>query len=90
MAKNRFTNFKKWAILAAMFLCLSSFVKAQWVINEGFEGGSLPSGWTYYDVNNDGSHWRVSQHGDRLFLRMDLLTETLIPKDKVVDYGWII
>jgi len=62
MAKNRFTNFKKWAILAAMFLCLSSFVKAQWVINEGFEGGSLPSGWTYYDVNNDGSHWRVSQH----------------------------
>jgi len=31
----------------------------QWIINEGFEGGALPSSWITYDVNNDGSRFRT-------------------------------
>jgi len=29
----------------------------QWTIDEGFEGGTIPAGWTIYDVNGDGDTW---------------------------------
>ena len=46
-------------------LCLSSTsLCAQWVINEGFEQASLPSGWTTVDANNDGETWISLQHAN--------------------------
>ncbi len=32
---------------------------AQWIINESFEGGTIPAGWTVYDANSDGSTFRA-------------------------------
>ena len=38
-----------------MFLTIPSF--AQWSIDEGFEDGVIPEGWTIHDGNNDGVQW---------------------------------
>ncbi len=35
-------------------------VSAQWKINEGFEGGVIPSSWKIYDVNGDNNKWKAS------------------------------
>ncbi|MCK9617969.1 MAG: choice-of-anchor J domain-containing protein [Lentimicrobiaceae bacterium] len=59
--ENRFTSLKRWGILL-WIIFLSTFANAQWVINEGFESETFPAGWTYYDANNDGSHWRPRNH----------------------------
>ncbi len=46
-------------------LCLSfASLRAQWVINEGFEQAILPSGWTTIDANNDGETWISLQHAN--------------------------
>lgn len=46
-------------------LCLSfNTLPAQWVINEGFEQASLPSGWSTIDANNDGETWISLQHAN--------------------------
>lgn len=37
--------------------------RAQWILNEGFEGGAIPSDWTVLDVNNDNLKWRAYNYG---------------------------
>ena len=39
-----------------------SVASAQWKINEGFEGGSIPAGWITHDSNGDGNTWFSFQH----------------------------
>jgi hypothetical protein len=49
-------------LLLSLLSINSSTVFAQWTINESFESGSIPSGWTVYDNNNDGIQWGTLQH----------------------------
>lgn len=42
--------------LVAMTIC----AKAQTIFSEGFEGGTLPTGWTMIDSDGDGVNWRHS------------------------------
>ena len=48
--------------MAIMILLVCRISFAQWTINEGFEGGAIPSGWTIYDDNDDGEEWMAFQH----------------------------
>ena len=47
----------KTVLLLAVMLFIATSAFAQWTIDEGFEGGIIPAGWTIYDVNNDGHEW---------------------------------
>ncbi|MDD2528263.1 MAG: choice-of-anchor J domain-containing protein [Lentimicrobiaceae bacterium] len=64
MAKHYFKKTLPLTLILLLFLAStnSTVVYAQWTINEGFEGGSIPAGWTIYDVNNDGEQWGTLQH----------------------------
>ncbi|MCD4747347.1 MAG: choice-of-anchor J domain-containing protein [Bacteroidales bacterium] len=42
---------------SVLFMTISMF--AQWDIDEGFEGGSIPNDWTIYDNDNDGYQWEA-------------------------------
>lgn len=57
MKNNYITRMICLMILALGFS--SSGVYAQWTINESFEGGTLPSSWTTYDINDDGTTFSV-------------------------------
>ncbi|MDP4280882.1 MAG: choice-of-anchor J domain-containing protein [Bacteroidota bacterium] len=61
MQRNHLSILLKWTLTLMIFFNLSA-VKAQWVINEGFEGGIIPSTWTIIDQNNDGNKWKALQH----------------------------
>ncbi|MDO9577880.1 MAG: choice-of-anchor J domain-containing protein, partial [Candidatus Cloacimonadales bacterium] len=53
----------KNVISLIVILMLSvTMVWGQWSIDEGFEGGIIPAGWTVYDVNNDGFEWVAYQN----------------------------
>ena len=52
----------KFGIILLMVLFGAKAIFAQWTINEGFEGGSIPSNWTIYDENDDGEQWGTLQH----------------------------
>ena len=44
------------SLIAIMMLSVT-MAWGQWSIDEGFEGGVIPTDWTVYDVNNDGYEW---------------------------------
>ncbi|MCK4510410.1 choice-of-anchor J domain-containing protein, partial [bacterium] len=51
------------AMLAlVVFLVAATTATADWVIEEGFEGGTIPAGWTVVDSDNDGRTWRALEH----------------------------
>jgi hypothetical protein len=51
------------AILAlVIFLVAATAATADWVIEEGFEGGTIPAGWTIVDSDDDGRTWRALEH----------------------------
>jgi hypothetical protein len=51
------------AMLAlVVFLVAATTATADWVIEEGFEGGSIPAGWTIVDSDDDGRTWRALEH----------------------------
>ncbi|HCX99373.1 MAG TPA: hypothetical protein DG754_04455, partial [Bacteroidales bacterium] len=49
-------------LLLSLLSINSNIAFAQWTINESFEGGSIPSGWTVYDENKDGIQWGTLEH----------------------------
>lgn len=53
-----------------LFFLISSIpmASAQWKINEGFEGGSIPSGWTVHDANSDGDTWVSFAHSNQNYI----------------------
>ncbi|MBW6492688.1 MAG: choice-of-anchor J domain-containing protein [Lentimicrobium sp.] len=50
-------NLLRFAITSAIIIFFTTSSFAQWSIDEGFENGIIPVGWTIYDVNNDGHQW---------------------------------
>ena len=48
---------KSFILLIAIILLSVTLAWGQWTIDEGFESGTIPAGWTTYDVNNDGNEW---------------------------------
>jgi hypothetical protein len=62
MKRIYFRTIGKFGILLLMVLFGIKATFAQWTINEGFEGGSIPSNWTIYDENHDGEKWGTLQH----------------------------
>ncbi len=54
---------KKIFTLFVAILAMSICAKAQTILSEGFEGGSLPTGWTVIDADNDGNNWEHSSTG---------------------------
>ncbi|MCD4793914.1 MAG: choice-of-anchor J domain-containing protein [Bacteroidales bacterium] len=60
MKNTKFTTLLFSFTFFIFFLSLS--VKAQnkiWKIDEGFEGGVIPAGWTIYDIDGDGKQWEA-------------------------------
>jgi hypothetical protein len=55
--KNSASAEKKVLLLIAVMLSAVTMVFGQWTIDEGFEGGVIPAGWTVYDANGDGFEW---------------------------------
>ena len=52
---------KKFLLMFCALFAMTFFAKAQVpVLTEDFEGGSIPSGWTTIDANNDGFGWEHS------------------------------
>ena len=51
---------KKIFTLCIAFMAMCIFANAQTFLSEGFEGGSLPTGWTVIDADNDGNNWEHS------------------------------
>ena len=49
-------------ILLITFLLSATLAFAQWTIDEGFESGTIPEGWTTYNVNNDDYEWTAYQN----------------------------
>ncbi len=49
----------KWIFVLLLFAAGTTGAHAQWIINESFEGGAIPAGWTTYDANNDASTFRA-------------------------------
>ncbi len=64
MKKNYALRMQQFVLILLLLFASShaNVVLAQWTINEGFEGGSIPAGWTTYDVNNDGEKWKAFKH----------------------------
>ena len=58
------TNTIKKIILLTFLIFTTSFIYAQWSIDEDFEGGAIPADWTIYDGNNDGDTWFTYQNDD--------------------------
>ena len=44
----------KWIFVLLLIAGGTVGAHAQWIINESFEGGAIPAGWTVYDANSDG------------------------------------
>ncbi|MCK4680054.1 choice-of-anchor J domain-containing protein, partial [bacterium] len=53
---------KGLVLLSALVLLAAPPVLADWIIDEGFEGGSIPASWTVVDSDNDGRTWRALEH----------------------------
>ncbi len=49
-------------LLTVAILCCCGWLPAhaQWKLNEGFEGGVIPSTWKIHDVNADNNKWKAS------------------------------
>lgn len=56
------TVFRRFGLIAIITLLFYPIAFAQWTINEGFEGGAIPTDWTVYDDNDDGEEWMAFQH----------------------------
>ena len=53
---------KKFLILTTLiaFVCYANFSFSQTIlINEGFEGATLPVGWSVFDNDGDGNFWSI-------------------------------
>lgn len=48
---------KRFVIIAAVFVLVTTVAHAQWVIDEDFESGVMPSGWSAIDANDDGAQF---------------------------------
>ena len=59
---------KKNVLFLALFLTMLTFgTKAQMpVFTEGFEGGTVPTGWTTIDADNDGLGWEHSSEQEEV------------------------
>ena len=51
-----------WLVMSSLMSVTTAF--GQWTIDEGFEGGAIPSDWTVYDDNGDGEEWMAYQNTD--------------------------
>jgi hypothetical protein len=47
------------ALVLAIFFVAAGTATAGWVIEEGFEGGIIPAGWTTHDADGDGRTWHA-------------------------------
>ncbi len=50
---------KIFTLFFALFMMVFC-AKAQYLLQEGFEGSTLPTGWTIIDNDNDGSNWELT------------------------------
>ena len=48
---------KAFVLSLAVVLVVAPAAVADWYVNEGFEGGSIPGGWTVIDYDGDGNAW---------------------------------
>ncbi|MCD4819252.1 MAG: choice-of-anchor J domain-containing protein, partial [Candidatus Cloacimonetes bacterium] len=48
--------------LLLIFLLSTTLIFAQWTIDEGFESGTIPVGWTTYNVDGDDYEWVAYQN----------------------------
>ncbi len=53
---------KMW--FAVVMIALLSTVSAEWVVQENFETGAVPNGWTILDEDGDGNQWSVIENAD--------------------------
>ena len=51
---------KKFLFLFLALFAMTFFAKAQYLLQEGFEATTLPSGWTIIDSDGDGYNWDAS------------------------------
>ena len=61
--KKTINNFMKLFLFVTGLALMGFNAQAQWTLNEGFEGGSVPSEWTVFDIDNDGMQWRAYDYG---------------------------
>lgn len=50
---------KRFALIAIALVFVAASANAGWLINEDFEGGTLPSGWSQIDANEDDMYFYV-------------------------------
>jgi hypothetical protein len=53
---------KKILLISVIMLFTVSLVFAQWQIDEGFEGGAIPTDWAVFDADGDGLGWAAYQN----------------------------
>ncbi len=53
---------KGFVLLLAVVLFAAPAAVADWAVDEGFEGGSIPAGWTVIDYDGDGLEWVAFSH----------------------------
>ncbi len=53
---------KNIMLFLVLIIAFTLNLNAEWQIDEGFENGSVPNGWTIYDDDEDGSQWRVYEN----------------------------
>ncbi len=51
-------------LLLAVVLVAAPAAVANWAVDEGFEGGSIPGDWTVIDYDGDGLHWFAFEHAN--------------------------
>ena len=55
---------KKLVIFLVLILLAAPFAFADLLLDEGFEGGTIPAGWTVMDEGDDGDVWFVYNSAD--------------------------
>ena len=50
---------KLFFLLFVIIACTNVILSQTIILEEGFEGGSLPTGWTVVDADGDGQNWIV-------------------------------
>jgi hypothetical protein len=57
-------SFLRRMAVTMMVLFIGFNASAQWKLDEGFEGGSIPTNWTIHDANADNMVWRAFEHAN--------------------------
>lgn len=76
---------KKIVLLILLSACI--FLSADWQIDEGFEGGTIPAGWTIYD-GDSGATWTAYENSSYSYEgNWSAFTDSYYPED---EDNWLI